>query len=237
MFLYVIIYIMLQFNFSNAENCCNNKCVKFKDSEAYCSVVTRDIQALTTGYIVNATLGSKNVIENEIVDGQISVNDGINFSNSLTINGELIINGVPYTPSAPEFAFFSYSTSGTVIASGAIVPYDIDVQSTAGITLNGDGSFTLVTPGIYAINFLVNILEIEASFVLSTVPVSGSSNFANTQFARTTSRVPNLGFAIIETTEANTVVGVRNNSSFSSTTNQTLTTGNTIAGVQILKIR
>jgi hypothetical protein len=233
-FLFVYLFVCVTAHI-NADNCCNNECVEFKDSKQFCSVTTNDLEVLSAGYLNNATVNSKRVIGDETVDGDITVLGNAEFNNGLVVNGEIIINGVPFIPGIQEFAYFAFADNNFAINPGELVPYDIDAESTSGITLNGDGSFTLAEAGIYAINFYVSIFDLDAAFNLFNVTTAAV--IANTTFARSSAQdMPVIGFSIIQTTVPNTTIGVRSALSVPQTTSTQFVVGDTTAVVQIIRI-
>jgi hypothetical protein len=229
----LIVYLMIIATQLLLADCCTDDCVEFKDSKNFCSVITNDLQVLSAGYINNATVGTKNVINNQVVDGSVTVLDGADFGDGLVVDGEIIINGIPFVPAFSQYAYFTYEGIAA-IANDAIIPLDTDVQSTPGIILNGDGSFTIVNPGIYAINFYFISSGGGAVFALSTVPAGAATKLPNTSFAQSELLGLN-GFTIIETTLPNTILGIQNATNAARTPAEI--EDNITASVQIFRIQ
>lgn len=219
-----------------AERCCDDSCFEFKKAKNYCGLITNDLQVLQSGVIENATFRSKYIIDSEIIDGDVIVHNGAEFNNGLTVNGELIINGDPFVPGNTNFATF-VSNDTVLIANDAIVPFDTVGESSAGIILNADGSFTLVNPGIYVINFYLLLAENESGFAISTIPAGPATKLPFTTFGRGGINMPLNGFTIIQTTLPNTTLGIQNVSNADQTLNNILAPlTNVTASVQIIRI-
>jgi hypothetical protein len=203
-------FLIISILFTNLllADCCNDDCFKLEGSKDYCAVVTNDVQILDTGTIENATVRSKTVIESEIVDGDVVVLNGAEF-NDVTVNGELILNGVPFVPGNTNFATFT-TDSLDPIDDNAIVPFNDEGEASAGIILNADGSFTLVNAGIYVINFYLMLNSDLSAFAISPIPAAEGTKLPNTTFARTGSDLPLNGYTIIQTTLPNTTLGIQN---------------------------
>ncbi len=234
LFLYVL--ICTQLFFIQADSCCRNSCLNFKDKTRYlCALRANEIQSLGSGYINNASFNNLTVINDNTTNGDL-VAANISVIGDVNVVGDITVDGVSITTNTVSQYGLFISTVSQVVSNLDIV--ELETVTANGIT-NAAGVITFSEPGYYIANYTIAIQPAgQSTFRLVFDPLGAATLIPGAQFNTVggSDDYQQSGITIIQIPSAGTTIGLQNFTGGARQIDAVAGLPNNIASLQIVKI-